>query len=396
MSLTRTCLEAEASITRARSLFNATAAAPPAGGADLTQASDTASTARSRTGDLSGGAVRAYQATTARSTGSIRGAAHSDDALAGHLTTAAAIQQAGATRLAQFSAQASQITKWAPLARSATAQKAVLTSMQSVVTRSVHTVQSAEQQASGLSTQIRGVKFKQDPAPKPPPPAPADDPDADKKDDPKKKKGVSKSFGKGGDITPTGPVTGTQGTPTDPHQVWHQEGTFDGGSGSWGLSALGSQGEAYDSTHTDGITGKSDVGVWGAKAWVKDDHTVFGNPLHTEGDVSVLDAYANASGSVTDHGVQEGVEAQANLAEIHGGAKYHLGPLDLSLGATGQIGIGGSEHFSAGEQDGKYVLGGDLGFAYGIGGKIAPHISIDKKAVDSAVGTVTKWLGDLF
>lgn len=399
MSLSQICADAEASIARARSLFNASATAPPTGSADLSQATTTATAASARTTELSGSAAGAYRTTTTRSTGLMHGAARGDAELAGHLTTAAAIQQAGATRLDQIAAHAAQVSKLAPFARSAAAQKAVLASMQSALNQSAQTVQSAQRQATGLSGQIRAVDFKQDPVlPKPPEPD-GDKKDGDKKDGDKKdgdKKGRrGGSFGKGGEAKPEGPVENQWGTPTDPHSGDHSEGTFDNGRGRWTVEGPGRSGEAYAREHSDGYMGQADGDVWWRKGTFHEERDIFGHNVPIDGDWEV-GAHYSAGGAVTDHGFSEGIDAFGG-AEVHVKSReFHLGPLDLSLGGSAQFGVGGSEHLSAGSQDGKYFLGGDFGLAAGPGAKISPRISIDKSFVDNTFGKVTNWLDNLF
>ncbi|BBZ10615.1 hypothetical protein [Mycobacterium branderi] len=70
--------------------------------------------------------------------------------------------------------------------------------------------------------------------------------------------------------------------------------------------------------------------------------------------------------------------------------------MDLSLGGAGQLGAGGSGHFDFGMQDGKFVLGGTFGAAWGLGGKISPHIAVDPNAVVRGVENAGKWLSGLF
>ncbi|WP_071286266.1 hypothetical protein [Mycolicibacterium llatzerense] len=401
MSLSQICAEAEASISRSRSLFNGSAVAPPSGATDLSNAAATATSARARTTAQSGEGINAYQATTTRSTGLMTTAVRGDEGLAGHLITAAAVQQAGATRLDQISAQASHITKLAPLARSATAQRMVLAWTHRSLTESSQTVQAAQRQAAGLSAQIRAVDFKQAPPPAGPPSG-EDKKDGEKKDGKdddgsrKHSGSVSKSFGKGGEAKPNGPVQRQWGTPTDPHQTpWRKDIPFDGSRGTLSVQGPGRQGSATASQHTDGLTGQADVGAWAIKGNAHYDASIFGYDIPLDADFQV-GAHGTATGAITDHGFSEGVDGFVG-AEVHASTQeYHLGPLDLSLGASGQFGAGASEHLSAGVQDGKYFLGGDIGAAWGFGGKISPHIAIDKSYVDNALGAVGAWMGDLF
>jgi hypothetical protein len=89
-------------------------------------------------------------------------AAGSDTALAGHVTTAAAVTQAGAARMDQIAATTSAITKAAPMARSTGAQRVILTALRSQVSQASQVVQSAQQQAAALAGQVRGLEYPKD------------------------------------------------------------------------------------------------------------------------------------------------------------------------------------------------------------------------------------------
>jgi hypothetical protein len=240
---------------------------------------------------------------------------------------------------------------------------------------------------------IQAVDFKQGPGKK------QDESDhGDKEDD--KKHGGSKSWGKGSKthIQPHGDQEKQWGHPTDPHEVWpnvpHKTGTFDGDHGSWEWHGPGRQGEAYGSQHSDGVTGNAGVDAWAVKGeghWSRD---VFGHPLTASANGEV-GAHAGADATITDHGVSLGGDAFVG-AELGGKVDYPLGPVDLSLGGAAQVGAGGSAHLDIGMEDGKFVLGGTLGAAWGLGGKISPHIAVDPNAVVRGVESAGKWLSGLF
>lgn len=183
MSLMQTCAEVEAVIARARSLFGSGEAVDvPDTAGHITQAAQSVTTARSRTADLSGTGIQSYQALADGSVPPLTRAAGSDTALAAHVTTAAAVTQAGAARMDQIAATTSAITKAAPAARSTNAQRVILTALRSQVSQASQVVQSTQQQATALAGQLRGLEYPKD-APVqaldhdlPRSPAPGDDP----------------------------------------------------------------------------------------------------------------------------------------------------------------------------------------------------------------------------
>ena len=121
---------------------------------------------------------------------------------------------------------------------------------------------------------------------------------------------------------------------------------------------------------------------------------MFGNPLTASANTEA-GAHAGADATITDHGGSAnagafvGVEAGSKL-------QYELGPVDLSLDAAGQYGAGLSSGLDLGMEDGKFVMGGTLGAAWGSGGKISPHIAIDPNVLTDGFKRVTDWVTDLF
>ncbi|KMO67027.1 hypothetical protein [Mycolicibacterium chlorophenolicum] len=163
MSLMQTCAEVEAVIARARSLFGSGEAVDvPDTAVLITQAAQSVTTARSRTADLSGTGVQSYQAMAEGSVPPLTRAAGSDTALAAHVTTAAAVTQAGAARMDQIAATTSAITKAAPTARSTGAQRVILTALRSQVSQASQVVQSTQQQAAALAGKVRGLEYPKD------------------------------------------------------------------------------------------------------------------------------------------------------------------------------------------------------------------------------------------
>lgn len=277
-----------------------------------------------------------------------------------------------------------------------------------IVTSANHQFSSAATQVQSLTNQlpqpgrqiiVQSVDFKQAP-----PEKPADKDGEGKgpegKDSDEGKHGGSVSKGKGSSthIEQHGEVEQQWGHPTDDHELFPdvpgKTGTFDDGKGSWEWQGPGSHGEAYGSQTTDGLGGKANADAWlvkGEGQWQTD---VFGNPLTATGSGEV-GAHGNSGLTVTDHGISGGVDAFAG-GEIGSKLDYQLGPVDLSLGATGQYGAGGAANFDFGMEDGKFVIGGEFGLAWGLGGKIAPHIAVDPQSVVNGVTKAGEWVNNLF
>ncbi|WP_241473850.1 type VII secretion target [Mycolicibacterium neoaurum] len=249
-----------------------------------------------------------------------------------------------------------------------------------------------DQRAAGGYT---AVDFKTAPPPKDPEVNP--EKDGDKKP---KSRGGSKSKGKGTDdrIEVSGEPEQQWGTPTDPHEMFPNNpgrtGTFDGDHGEWEWQGPGYQGGASAAEHSDGYTGQAGADAWGIKGDAEWKGDVFGNPL-TAGASGMVGADSGASATVTDHGVSAHANAFVG-AEVGVKGDYSLGPVDLSLGAAAQLGAGGNAGLDFGMQDGKFVMGGSFGAAWGPGGKISPHIAIDPKALLDTVNKASEWLDGLF
>lgn len=231
-----------------------------------------------------------------------------------------------------------------------------------------------------------------------PPKVPADDGKDEKdnkKDGGKASRGHSKSFGKGGEIKPAGPLKEKWGTNTDPHRSGEEKTKQLGGNNTVTYEGPGRQGGASAEEHEDGYTGQANGDAWLTKGTFHLEPSIMGHTMPIDLPFEV-GAHHNENGALTDHGFSEDLGAFVG-GEISGKTpEFHLGPLDLSLGASAQLGVGASESLAIGEQDGKYVLGANIGAAWGLGAKLSPHISIDKGYVDNAIGSVGRWLDGLF
>lgn len=238
-----------------------------------------------------------------------------------------------------------------------------------------------------------GVPIKDNP--QKPHPDESKDEKGNKKDSDKGSRSHSKSFGKGGEITPTGPLKNKWGSDTAPHQSGEKRTKHLPGNITLTYEGPGRQGGATAEEHEDGYQGQVNGDAWLVKGNIHLEPSIMGHTMPIDAPFEV-GAHYGVSGAWTDHGFSENVDGFIGAEISTKTPTFNLGPLDLSVGATGQAGIGASEHLSIGEQDGKYVIGGNIGIAFGIGGKISPHIAIDKSFVDNAIDSVTGSLGSLF
>jgi hypothetical protein len=159
------CLQGEASIRRARSLFADAepTAAPGESAQSLTGAADTTVAAGERTTGLSGEAIDAHQQFVNTSTPAITRAVLNDLTLGVHLDAAATITRAGADQLDAIAQQARATTQVAATATTPAAQRAVLAVMQTHVQAANTVVESTRQQAADLAAEIKGIDYKQGP-----------------------------------------------------------------------------------------------------------------------------------------------------------------------------------------------------------------------------------------
>jgi hypothetical protein len=164
MSLVQTCADAEASIARARSLFGSPGSIDvPNSATEITGAVQTATAGRDRTLDMAGGSgMPAYRDMVDRAVPPLTTASTSDSGLTTHLTAAAAVTQAGATRLDSIAAQTRTISQGAPAARTAAQQRAILTALRGQLQQVSQVVQTTQQQDGAAATQIRSLQYPKD------------------------------------------------------------------------------------------------------------------------------------------------------------------------------------------------------------------------------------------
>lgn len=165
MSVVQACLQAEASIRRARSLFaDAEPTSAPAESAQLlTDAADTTVVAGQRTNGLSGEGVDAHQQFVNTSTPAITTSARSDLTLGAHLEAAGVITRAGAEQLDAIAQQARATTQTAATATTPAAQRAVLATMKTHVQAANNVVETTRRLATDVAAGVRGIDYKQGP-----------------------------------------------------------------------------------------------------------------------------------------------------------------------------------------------------------------------------------------
>lgn len=109
-----------------------------------------------------------------------------------------------------------------------------------------------------------------------------------------------------------------------------------------------------------------------------------------------FEAKVGAEGSVNANigpsGVDIGGEGFAGArATVDGSVEAH--GVGASGSAEGWAGIGASGSFNAGFQDGKFTVGGELGAALGVGGKVSGEITIDPGAVAESLSGAADAIG---
>jgi hypothetical protein len=165
MSAVQACLQGEASIRRARSLFGDAepTSAPATAAQSLTDGAETTVAAGQRTSDLSGEGIDAHHQFVDISAPAITTAANNDLILGAHLEAAVAINEAGAAQLDEIAQQARATTQAAASATTPAAQRAVVAVMRTHVLAADDVVKTARSQAADVAAGIRDIDYKQGP-----------------------------------------------------------------------------------------------------------------------------------------------------------------------------------------------------------------------------------------
>jgi uncharacterized protein YukE len=199
--------------------------------------------------------------------------------------------------------------------------------------------------------------------------------------------------GKGPGVTVAGPsVSGDA-------KVWGAEalgrGNFAGGdvAGKAGVNLLGAQGSAGVGARDGNATAQASGKAYLAQATAEGKYEA--GHFETSGKAQAFaGAEAKAKGSIGTDGVHGGAEAFAGAKAT---AEGHASVAGVGVGAEaeGWAGIGAEAHFDVGQQeDGKWVIGGDVGVGLGLGGKVGGQIEIDPGKVTDAAGDAVDAVGD--
>jgi hypothetical protein len=170
MSVVQECAAAEAAIQRARSLFASAPAAAGTAALSRIHAAGQSTTATAQlTGEMSGELISRHKTFAEEDAARLAGAAQTEAALQSHVTTAATLTHTGAQQLDAIAAQTRATSQAAASATTPAAERAVLTALRSQLAQAHHVVNTTTQQADGLSSQIRALKYPLD-QPRPPGP----------------------------------------------------------------------------------------------------------------------------------------------------------------------------------------------------------------------------------
>ena len=158
------------------------------------------------------------------------------------------------------------------------------------------------------------------------------------------------------------------------------------------ITVLGADGGAGAKIDANGLVAEAHAGV-----------TLVAAEGHAGGQWGVLEGKVGAEGSV-------GADAKGDLAlgpqgvhaggEVFAGAKGEVSASGSAAGvgaegkAEGWAGIGASGDIDVGMHDGKFVIGGSGGLAFGLGGKLEGHITIDPEDVMHTGEDVVHAIGD--
>ncbi|THA24210.1 hypothetical protein E4198_05155 [Streptomyces sp. RKND-216] len=163
-----------------------------------------------------------------------------------------------------------------------------------------------------------------------------------------------------------------------------------------GMSTLGAEAKAGWGTNGANLAGQASAKAYLAQASAEGKYQagLFEASGKAEG---MVGADANVRGSVGPDGVHVGGEA---FAGAKAGVEGHASVAGVGVGGNAEAwaGIGFEANLDAGMQNGKLVIGGDLGAALGVGAKAGVSVEIDPgkvtDAVSDAADTVGDWGGD--
>lgn len=163
MSVVQACADAEAVIRRARALFGSSGSSEVPSGADqLHDATDGIGQARQRAGEMSGEGVSGYRELAEQAIPPLHTAAGSDTSLAGRISAAAAVDQAGAQRLDTIAANTQTLAAAAPSATSPNQQRAILTALKAQLQQAQQVVKTTQQHGDSTAGQLQTLTYPKD------------------------------------------------------------------------------------------------------------------------------------------------------------------------------------------------------------------------------------------
>ncbi|MGN9757698.1 putative T7SS-secreted protein [Streptomyces sp. SD31] len=200
--------------------------------------------------------------------------------------------------------------------------------------------------------------------------------------------------GKGPGVTVAGPSV------TADAKVWGAEakgrGDFAGGevSGKAGVNLLGVDASAGVGLVDGNATAQASGKAYLAQAAAEGKYSAGLFEASGKGEAYV-GAEAGVKGSIGTDGVHVGGEA---FVGAKAASEAHASVAGVGVGGTAEAwaGAGAEAHFDAGMKDGKFVIGGDLGVAVGVGGKLGGQIEIDPGKITDAAGDAVDAVGDWF
>lgn len=165
------------------------------------------------------------------------------------------------------------------------------------------------------------------------------------------------------------------------------------------LKVLGWRYTAEASAGSDGVSAEIGGEAFLARAEI-DGKAELGPAEATVTSHAVAGSNAGADVGIGREGVSSAISASAG-AEVEMDGRVGVAGVGAGYKAGARAGVGIEAEFTAGMQDGKFVIGGEFGAALGFGGSMGGYISIDPgKVVETvsdaadAVGTVGNQVRD--
>lgn len=164
------------------------------------------------------------------------------------------------------------------------------------------------------------------------------------------------------------------------------------GSGEAGIDVLGWGATASASAGKDGLSAQAGIEGYLAKASAAG--SVEYGIAEVRGSVEgSIGAEAEGEAAIGKDGLRVGGEAFIG-GKIEGDVGFDVGGVGAGVHAEGWAGAGVAADLDVGMKDGKFVIGGEAGIGFGVGGKIAGQIEIDPGKVIDTVSDAADAVGD--